>query len=162
MFSIGVNGGTWSITTEMFLYFLFPFLLIISRKSPKILVFAIVLAMIASLNVRLMNTDGIYANPIFRIPDFLCGIGFYFLRQKFKGIKSVVHILAVLALVLACVCLGTGAYQYMHGQFIVVPLFGLWIAMVFHSKSKFYNNKILEYLGMSLLQNYCFKEEQCL
>jgi peptidoglycan/LPS O-acetylase OafA/YrhL len=36
----------------------------------------------------------------------------------------------------------------MLGQFIIVPLFGLWIVMTYYSKSLFYNNKIMEYLGL--------------
>jgi peptidoglycan/LPS O-acetylase OafA/YrhL len=35
----------------------------------------------------------------------------------------------------------------MKGQFLVIPLFGIWIASVFYSKSKIYNNKVMVYLG---------------
>ena len=36
MFNLGMNGGTWSLTVEMFLYFLFPFLIILLNKNGKI------------------------------------------------------------------------------------------------------------------------------
>ena len=36
----------------------------------------------------------------------------------------------------------------MQGHFIIPILFGAWIASVFYSDSKLYNNKLLEYLGM--------------
>jgi len=36
MFNLGMNGGTWSLTVEMFLYFLFPFLMILLNKNGKV------------------------------------------------------------------------------------------------------------------------------
>jgi peptidoglycan/LPS O-acetylase OafA/YrhL len=36
----------------------------------------------------------------------------------------------------------------MRGHFAFVPLFALWISLAHHSKSAFYNNKPLEYLGL--------------
>ena len=151
MFALNLTAGTWSLTTEMFLYFLFPFLMILSGKSPKILMLAIVLTGIANLNVKTDLTDlYIYTNPVFRISEFLYGIGFYFWHQKIKDIKfgSHLHLLIVILLFWACKALGSDNYQYMWGQFIIVPLFGLWITMVFYSKSKIYNNKYLQYLGL--------------
>ncbi len=146
MFFIGLNGGTWSLTVEIFLYFLFPFLIILSGRSPKILIFAIILTVIANLNIKF---DSIYANPICRVGDFLCGMGFYFLREHIRDIKfaNYLHLITVILLFWACCKLG-GGHQHMQGQFIIVPLFGLWITMVFYSKSPIYNNKYLEYLGL--------------
>ena len=146
MFPIGLNGGTWSLTVEIFLYFLFPFLMILSGQSPKILIVAIIVTVIANLNVK---TDYMYANPIFRVGDFLCGLGFYFFRQKIKDLKfgNYLHLITITLLFLACRKFGYGSHL-MQGQFIIVPLFGLWITMVFYSKSPIYNNKYLEYLGL--------------
>lgn len=150
IFAIGINGGTWSLSVEMFLYFLFPFLILLSAKSPKILVASFLLASIASFNVHMDKSEYIYANPIFRVPDFMCGMGFYFLKDKFEKIKftNLLHLLIVILLIYFCRILGSDKNQYMGGQFVIVSLFGAWIAMVYHSKSKIYNNKILEYLGL--------------
>ena len=84
-----------------------------------------------------------------RLADFMCGMGFYFLKDKFKEIRFVnlFHLIIIILLICACGNLGND-FQYMGGQFIIVPLFGAWIVMVYHSKSKIYNNKILEYLGL--------------
>jgi peptidoglycan/LPS O-acetylase OafA/YrhL len=54
----------------------------------------------------------------------------------------------VLLLIIACVYLGKDKYQYMRGQFVVVPLFALWIVLAHRSSSIFYNNRTLEYLGL--------------
>jgi len=149
IFAIGINGGTWSLTVEMFLYFLFPFLILLSAKSPKILFASFLAAAVTSFNVHADKSEYIYANPVIRLADFMCGMGFYFLKDKFKEIKfaNLLHLVIVILLICACRKLGND-YQYMGGQFAIVPLFGAWIAMVYHSKSKIYNNKILEYLGL--------------
>jgi peptidoglycan/LPS O-acetylase OafA/YrhL len=149
IFGIGMNGATWSLTVEMFLYFLFPFLILLSAKSPKILIASLLIAAITSFNIYADKSEYIYANPVFRLADFMCGIGFYFLNDKFKGVKFANLLHSAIVVLLICVCIKLGNdYQYMGGQFVIVPLFGAWIAMVYHSKSIIYNNKILEYLGL--------------
>lgn len=147
MFKLGINGGTWSLTVEMFLYFLFPFFLILSGKSPKIAIAGIIIAILISLNVYFEKSDPVYANPIFRLADFTCGIGFYFALRNL-GPSRCLHFLVLPLLFCVCVCLGDGKYRYMLGQFIIIPLFGLWIALVHHSSSFIYNNRMLEYLGL--------------
>ena len=149
MFDIGLNGGTWSLTVEMFLYFLFPFLILLSAKSPKILIASVIFVALASFNVHINKSDYIYANPVIRLADFMCGMGFYFLKDKFKDIKfsNLLHLVIIILLVCACRKLGNDN-QYMRGQFVIVPLFGAWITMVYHSKSKIYDNKVFEYLGL--------------
>lgn len=159
MFYLGINGGTWSLTTEIFLYFLFPFFMILlnneaskidilsSYKSYKILFISFLLSIILSINVMLENSDYIYANPLFRVCDFMCGMGFYFIRDKIKNLKylGVIHIVVLLLLYISCRHVSS---NYMSGQFIILPLFGLWIVIVYYSKSIIYNNKLLEYLGL--------------
>jgi peptidoglycan/LPS O-acetylase OafA/YrhL len=147
MFRLGINGGTWSLTVEMFLYLLFPLLLMLSGNSWRIAIPGIILAAIVSFNVSLEQTDWVYANPVFRLADFLTGVGFYLGCRKLRH-RSSIHLLTVLLLFFACVFLGEAKYRYMRGQFIIVPLFGLWIAMVHRSPSILYNNKLLEYLGL--------------
>lgn len=68
-------------------------------------------------------------------------------KPEISNLLNNLHLVIVILLFLACKKLG-GGYQYVRGQFIIVPLFGLWITMVFYSKSNIYNNKYLEYLGL--------------
>ena len=147
MFPLGINAGTWSLTVEMFLYLLFPLIMLTEVKSPRLVLAGVLIALIASVNVSLYKTDPVYANPIFRIGDFLCGIGFYFGFRHLKHRRRW-HLLSILLLFIACTCLGTGKYQYMRGHFVFVPLFGLWIALVHRTRSIIYNNRPLEYLGL--------------
>ena len=149
MFKLGINGGTWSLTVEMFLYLLFPLVMIWSGKSPRIAISGVILSIIVSFNASLERADPIYANPVFRFADFICGVGFYFGGTKIMGHrKSYLHLVTVLLLIIACVYLGKDKYQYMRGQFVVVPLFALWIVLAHRSSSIFYNNRPLEYLGL--------------
>lgn len=149
LFNVGINGATWSLSVEMFLYFLFPFLMLLSVKSPKILIVAIIFALIVSVNSYMDQSDPIYGNPVMRLADFMCGIGFYFLKEKLKHMKyfGIWHVVTVIVLLYACTISGKD-YNYMLGQFMIVPLFGFWIVMTYYSKSLFYNNKIMEYLGL--------------
>lgn len=149
MFSIGLNGGTWSLTVEAFLYFLFPFLMILIGKSPKLLPVAIGIVLTISLNVYANMTDYVYANPVMRIGDFLCGMSFYFIKDRFtnRRFSGLLHIFTIVLLLIACTHLGSSRYSYMLGQGIIVPLFGLWITLLYHSKVKILDNSLMRYLG---------------
>lgn len=138
MFSIGLNGGTWSLTVEMFLYFLFPFLIVISGRSPKILIVAAILVALVSFN---STSDILYSNPIFRVPDFLFGMGFYFLTKKIR-FNLYTHIASIILLLL--VMRGVAG---MKGQYLSAPLFGVWISAIYFSRSKIYDNPVFVYLG---------------
>jgi peptidoglycan/LPS O-acetylase OafA/YrhL len=147
MFPLGINAGTWSLTVEMFLYLLFPLVMLTGVKSPRLVLAGVLIALIASVNVNFDRTDPVYANPIFRVGDFLCGIGFYFGCQHLKHRRRW-HCLTILLLFIACVYLGAGKYQYMRGHLVFVPLFGLWIALVHRTRSAIYNNRPFVYLGL--------------
>ncbi len=165
MFNIGINGGSWSLTVEMFLYFLFPFIVLLLgneifksniqikhlNQIPLIVTIAFVLGFVTSLNL-LIHQDGdyIYANPVFRISDFLYGIGFYIIRQNFhlaKKLEYILHFIILIVLFFLTVLLGNSDSVYMKGQLFIAPIFAIWIVLVFYSKSWFYNNKVLAYLG---------------
>jgi peptidoglycan/LPS O-acetylase OafA/YrhL len=148
-FLIANNDSTWSLSVEMFLYFLFPFLILLGNRSPKILIFAFILAAISSFNVSIEKNDYIYANPIFRISDFLFGMGFYFLVFHFKKLSqyNFFHFLAIALIICVTIFLGGSEFQYMQGNFLLAPLFALWISLIFYSNSILYNSKFMEFFG---------------
>jgi peptidoglycan/LPS O-acetylase OafA/YrhL len=151
MFGVGMNGGTWSLTVEMFLYFLFPFLMILFARNAKSNLFiGGGIALLVTINAKTNYNDCIYSSPIFRLGDFLIGVGFYLLIDKtefFRKKIAIIHILSFLTLFFVVILFGKARYQYMFGQFLIAPLFGLWIFCVYHSKNFIYNNKITTYLG---------------
>jgi peptidoglycan/LPS O-acetylase OafA/YrhL len=153
MFSLGINGGTWSISVEMFLYFLFPFFMIIFRNDAKIIIIGFLLVTLASLNIALVDPledkfagDILYSNPVFRLGEFCLGIGFYFIKENKVFQKKHGLVLTSVLLFLACTYLGHFRNQYMLGQFLIAPLFGVLITFAFYSKSIVLNNGVLEYL----------------
>lgn len=150
MFRLGLNGGTWSLTVEMFLYFLFPFLMLITAKSPKTLWVAFGFTALISLNVYLAPTDYTYANPVMRLGDFLCGMGFYFIKDKFKDLRfaGLLHVSVIALLFGACHNFGSKGYNYMLGQGLIAPLFGLWITLLYYSKNRIFDNPVMNYLGL--------------
>ncbi len=154
MTAIGLNGGTWSLTVEMFLYFLFPFLIILLNKRAGLaLTIGFIIASLASLNVALGVSDAVYTNPALRVSDFLIGIGFYFLTMRFGKrferlwSKRLVHLISPVLIAVSCVALGSSEYQYMFGHAMIAPLFGMWIFSIYHRKGFFYDNSVMVYLG---------------
>jgi peptidoglycan/LPS O-acetylase OafA/YrhL len=154
MFFLGINGGTWSLSVEMCLYFLFPFLMIIFPRNIKILIFGITITALISYNLyfsyRLTDTfkgDSIYSNPIFRLGDFCIGMGFY--RIKEYSIFKIKYGFVIPLLILFIVCIPGGHFrsQYMLGQFVIAPLFGILTTCIYYSNSIIWNNQIMIYLG---------------
>jgi peptidoglycan/LPS O-acetylase OafA/YrhL len=146
MFLVGINGGTWSLTVEMFLYFLFPFISLLSRKPSTLLLVAVILSSVSGINALIDPSDYYYTSPLCRISDFLFGIGIYHARHRFN-LNYWQHGLVILALCVATFFLGLEKYMYVEAQVLIAALFAVWIAAVYHSKSLFYNNLVLEYLG---------------
>lgn len=155
MFNLGLNGATWSLSVEMFLYALFPFLLLVSGKSPKILWVALVLTGIVMLNVTLDNEAYTYANPVMRLGDFMAGMGFYALKDKPLFKKAWFHIGIVVLLLFATAFISTNRYitwsslnKYMAWHTLAVFLLAAWITCVYHSKAAIYNNRAMVYCGL--------------
>lgn len=81
------NGPSWSISDEAFFYLIFPFLLyFITRMYPRWrwVLFVSILVLYGAILVGCMHmgtTDDVvfYVNPLFRLVDFMIGMGLYFL-----------------------------------------------------------------------------------
>lgn len=83
--TLGANGGTWSISVEMLFYLLFPFLFpmmsrIHFRPSVAFLVFGVLwlITFLPALCLYAMPTPGMmisyYSVPPYRLAEFMCGI----------------------------------------------------------------------------------------
>lgn len=124
-FSSWQFGGTWSISTEMFFYALFPILLKIANS--KNLHFMAIIAFIATASiipVSLVYTDGLmftvyYATPIYRLPEFVMGIAAAkYMKLGFKvGHAPAIFIVIAIAYIASITNIG-----YMQYNFILVPL----------------------------------------
>lgn len=142
----GINNITWSLSVEMFLYLVFPFILILTRNAKLLMIFSLIFSFIISINFIIDQNRYIYANPICRIADFTFGIGIYFLREKLGSLKyrAILHISSILLIFYIS---NYVKQNHMALHFVTIPLFGIWITCSCYSKSIIYNNKITQYLG---------------
>jgi len=144
---IGINKTTWSVSVEAFLYLTFPFIIIIKNNRLGLIIFATILAVFSSLNSIYYNNPYIYANPIFRLSDFIIGIICYSYKDLYLKLnyQKFIHLATIALIILICF---VSQENRMSFQIFTIPLFGLWIINVFHSQSIFYNNSITNYLGL--------------
>lgn len=72
-------GGSWSISTEMFFYLVFPLLLPLVKRTPKIslLIAFSISSLIIPISMIITNSTAFplyYISPIHRLPEFVSGI----------------------------------------------------------------------------------------
>lgn len=135
--SFGVlhNGGTWFISCIFICYLVYPYLAWIVRGNAlrfnaALLVFFYLVSSYAFLPVCVFGFQDIYANPFFRICEFLCGMvaADFFERRKQRQCrlcKILVIPLLLLALVLG-ITIGVhfGIRTVSAYNFIALPVFG--------------------------------------
>jgi len=135
------NGASWSLSTEMFFYALFPLLLHAAARLNKAwLVSAMmgvyVLSELPGLSYMVFeprSTDGLqifYAMPIFRLPEFAMGILVYFASGRVRE-SRLLRMAASPALLLLVVYLATFGSKipiFVPNNWIVVPVIALLIA----------------------------------
>lgn len=117
-------GGTWSISTEMFFYAMFPILIKLANNGylkHMLIISFVSLSLIIPVSM-VYNSEIIlpvyYASPVYRLPEFVIGI----CAAKFmqNGVK--VHLLAALASVAAMYYFLTfPIISYMQYNFAIVP-----------------------------------------
>ena len=99
-------GGSWSVSTEMFFYLVFPLLLPAIKKNPipALLISVVISSLIIPISMLMINNPAFptyYISPIHRLPEFVSGvaIGCLFSQGiRFDRLKTPLFILAVAAL----------------------------------------------------------------
>nr|WP_203219069.1 acyltransferase [Vibrio sp. S17_S38] len=107
-FSFWNFGGSWSISTEMFFYLVFPFVLPFIKKKPVVYIFIayIITSFIIPISLLLTNSADFpryYVSPIHRLPEFVIGVGLgviFTSGGRIKCFKNTLFLLAILGLVL--------------------------------------------------------------
>ena len=88
------NGVSWSISTELFFYLSFPFLLLFLMKNTKLIkiLLALVLGIIVLCILFLFIENAyywLYISPFTRVIDFSVGIISYLLTSKYKAFSFI-------------------------------------------------------------------------
>jgi peptidoglycan/LPS O-acetylase OafA/YrhL len=141
------NAVTWSISTEMFFYAVFPLALILLRRTSAfvacMLVPAAAMILLASA-LDLSPVEGgpkatawglIYVNPVARVTEFLCGMLAYKLARRLSNAarvwsiaKGTVVELGTFALLLCFMALATYAGIYLLKD--VAPRLAIYVQVI--------------------------------
>lgn len=142
-FSVWNFSGSWSVSTEIFFYVMFPFIYNVVKKYPvpALLLSYLAASAIIPISISLNGMDmmpAYYISPIHRIPEFIFGmsVGFLF----FKGIEISNWLIALVLISLSSYVLGTFATidnnSYMLNNYMTVPATGMIILSMASMKIK--------------------------
>ncbi len=134
--SLSFVGNTpgWSVSVELFFYAAFPWLAFLaSRRTPRVLVAAFVLALAAAASPALVPSTSdaatfLKCGPPLRLPEFVAGIalGGAFLRRRRPLPPAAANALAAVALVaVAAIVLASGRVPRYFLHALLLPPFAL-------------------------------------
>lgn len=160
-YAFGFNGVSWSLSTEMFFYISFCFLVLLPEKYIKtlfaILTGAIVMCLFQGAN-NIPNASWMfYINPLFRMVDFLAGILIFQLFDKTNkekiSIKNATY-LEITSIVLLLIMMYLGTKQtisiYLRWDiYYLVPISILVYVFAIDKglMSRIIGNKVFVFLG---------------
>ncbi len=160
-FYFSINNVSWSISTELFFYLMFPFYVIWLHKFPKlkyILLLIIPIIIFAEpyfrTNMKLEKAI-FYINPIVRSFDFILGIITCQIYKKIKDTPinfskgTLIEIAAITVLAIFFYFHNDVARAFRYGIYYWIPMVG--IVLIFALQKGFFSrilqHKILVYLG---------------
>ncbi len=160
-FSTLHNGGTWFISCIFICYLMFPFFCTIIKQLNKsqllfLSLFCYCILMWGPIVQHIMKYYSIYANPFFRLLEFVLGIcviqliNVYQFHQK-NGASTCVVLAAILLIVVTLLRHFLNIKAYCLYNFIVVPIFFLMFYYGLNIENKTFDKilktKICKYLS---------------
>jgi len=141
LFSHWNNGGSWSISVEIFCYFLLPLIIPFLARLPRkgviaVLALTYLFGLMFSLAGKLYPSYGIpvfYAMPIFRLPEFIVGVCVCLLLKDLGRVRGL-WLAQSLLIALLCWYLGNYAVAmpyYVGHNWLVVPVIAFVIGSLF-------------------------------
>lgn len=146
-------GGSWSVSTEMFFYLLFPFIFKFIKEKPlRFLVAACVISSlimpIASMLYRSNFMSLVYTGPLYRIPEFICGVAMGCLYNNEFRIKKYGFVLFLISIAALMFISSNHNKYYTSNNYITVPCTCILIYLTSQIKTKkSFITGIFTYLG---------------
>ncbi len=162
LFGVWNDGGSWSISAEMFFYSLFPFIYPRVAGSKFRIVFVLlssylVMVLIGGFATLLPNSNMsiAYSVPIYRLFEFTSGVSLYLLlkivdSKRISVISRNLCLILIPIMFLDLAVLGSKLQIYIGHDWIVMPAFGSVLIYLYSSKSmitRLLSLKFLVYLG---------------
>lgn len=146
-------GGSWSVSTEVFFYLFFP--LIYKSAKSKPLLFLFLSFVISSLIIPIADViykgnfmSLVYTGPMYRIPEFGCGVAMGCLYNKGVRIRKNNLLLLMLSIISIMFISSNHNKYYTENNYITVSATCLIIYLISQLKShKNATTQILEYMG---------------
>jgi peptidoglycan/LPS O-acetylase OafA/YrhL len=167
LFPIAINGGTWSLSVEMFFYLLFPLVFSFARNSKSKVPFWLVglwIATFATGLVDLVNPFSgagrfFYSAPPYRFPEFLIGIALAVAWKK-KAFQPRISWPIVSGVAFVAECFSFDGFQtgnLMLLNVVAVPFFACLILYAADRQPAALNWRPLVYLGEISYGFYMFQ-----
>jgi peptidoglycan/LPS O-acetylase OafA/YrhL len=157
-FPLVLNGPGWTISVEMFFYLLFPFLLVLQKKSTWLFGSITLTLFILSQYFHLKYfpqrhslpdniVDTVFFNPAIHLSQFLTGMmgGYVFTKIRETAPRLKYLPLAIFAVIIALLAYRPEKVSYHVG--LIAPLFLLLILSIAVNNTKTLNFRPLVYLG---------------
>jgi peptidoglycan/LPS O-acetylase OafA/YrhL len=173
LFNYWNDCGSWSISVEMFLYLILPFVLPIFLKYDKKKLFLTIflfyiLSILPGICVSLFNNPSnnvFYSMPIFRLPEFLIGVCLYLVMRSIsisEYRRNVFQVGSITIFFLYLGMLGLKLPMYVGHNWITIPLISFLIFSLASGKgiiSSLLSIRLFVWLGKI---SYCFYSFQIL
>lgn len=132
-FAFQFNGAAWSVSTELFFYLMFPFLVQLKKRYRNILMLGI--WGVVLLNIIVMKANSpiagwiYYINPVFRLAEFLLGVFLCDMYKKgcFEPLDrkkaTILECISILILICAvCIAMSTNiGWEWRWQVFYTIP-----------------------------------------
>ena len=161
IFNVSHNNGTWFVSCILFCYLIYPFIQEMIKQSGVktkivILLLAGFILLYSPLIVNHFNTISTYADPFYRILEFMMGVilcSFTEDIQKMKISKYIFSIWAILIEYTVLIIVVTAAVEadfhvndYMLYNWFTLPLFILLLLSMYGADFKIHSSKITDYI----------------
>nr|DAP94913.1 MAG TPA: putative acyltransferase [Caudoviricetes sp.] len=160
-----LNAPSWSISVELFFYFLFPFLITRSSNTLiKVTIFILILKILLSeINISEKAIHAyIYISPILRLPDFIIGVLIFRLRFNKLNLNIPTYQVIIFQILSISLFLIFIYYSYMvniayrFDIYYIIPMSVLIISLSYSNGfiTKVLSHKTLVLLGESSFSLY--------